>query len=223
VLAAAAISSSSAYAAEEFKEPCEKHEGTKSALCIENKELVKGEVPFKVETDTFSTLTVEKGPTIVCKEVGGKGEIVSTADQITAINTILEFKGECKVINSKETEEACKVVEPIKVEAAGESPKYGLIDFKPKTGTAFTEITIRSISPKTCTFAGEKQKVKGKQSCSIAKPDELEVKKLIECTPAGSELKYGASENKATFQTSVWVALAAPNEGKKWNILELGN
>jgi hypothetical protein len=153
--------------------------------------------------------------------VTGTGAIVSTADQITLIDATLEFK-ECKITNTKETEEACKVVEPIKLEATGESPKYGLIDFRPRTGTTFTEITIRSVSPKTCTFAGEKQKLKGKQNCTIAHPDESVVKKLIECTPAGSELKYRATETNATLQTSLWQALSKPDEGKKWNILELG-
>src|SRR5579875_487914 len=188
MFAISAAFANAAFAEGTYKEGCTKVAGTRSTICLEAsgklKELESGTVEQTIKTDTNNVLSVEKGPTITCKEIEGTSTATAASDKISLVDSTFKYKG-CKVTNTKETEELCTVTEPITAEGSAANPPVGSLTLKgTKTNETFTEITIKGTN---CTFKGEKQKVKGSQTCEWKEPEVAAVEKLLNCTKGGSK------------------------------------
>lgn len=227
----AAVAVSVAGSASASAAVCEPKSGEKFyVLCvgpIEPTELVSVAAGFEMQlilTEEMPALpfalTVEGGPRIGCKAAPGRAEFgAPTGPSGTEILTLAIELGTCKVTNSAETEGNCVVKEPIAFDAgagtfSGPSPLD--IALAPPTSGIFAEITIKSATGKTCLFAKEKQKVKGKQLCEGGNAEVLEPS--ITCEGSGSELTY--AEKPAKLEIKEEVLLTGAFKEDAWKLTE---
>jgi hypothetical protein len=225
LFAVGAVASASASAAE-----CpDTVKGKDVAICKTTggvKKEVEGTFTFtsKKKAGTTSELKVENGPDIVCTAAENTGKIVATNSSLKITHLVITFTI-CKVVNTPETEAECKVTEPIVANGGGTEgiegnwleEKTSPITFKPAVGTTFAEVTITGVG---CIFKVAKAKVVGEQECNLVTPETEALNHVIECTFAGSKLKFGAALNKAEFKLTEEAALSGTEAGKEYGFYE---
>jgi hypothetical protein len=128
---------------------------------------------------TASRIETESGPTIECTEAPLSGTIEGTSGYAYAKLTI-EFK-KCAVAGHS-TE--CEVSEPIKFEAKGDAAPPEDVALTERVGSKqFAEITIKSVSGKTCTFAVSSSPLVGFQECKLVSAETESASHELKCEP----------------------------------------
>jgi hypothetical protein len=149
-----------------------------------------GEKPFTVNsTGTFVLKGKPLGvnTTITCTAVKGSGTLKAAG----ASNAALEFSS-CTVTQVKN----CGVSEPIPVTVGDQLIGLGEDEFKPESGTTFTEVTLTGTS---CSVKGT-YKVEGSQVCEISSPGTEAVSHSLSCSETRSSLTLGG--RVATFKST---------------------
>jgi hypothetical protein len=235
-LVVGAAASASASAAR--TETCEKTTGSEIQLCIEGKEAGSPNteaIPFtsKKKPGPISRLTVTGGPIIECKKAENEGQFEAADSVSPEISDLIITFSECKIVNSKETEENCEVghrteagvfVLGIIVDGGrgfgnadrldGTLPNTGEANFAPSEETEvepgvhkalFTKIALKNKGTKTCPLLLGNFNVTGSQKCSLPESEVEKETHQVTCLDTGSNLKFG--ENNATFELEEEVTL----------------
>jgi hypothetical protein len=136
---------------------------------------------------TGAKIEAESGPTIECTEAPLSGTIEGASDYAYAKLTI-EYK-KCSVAGH--TAE-CEVSEPIKLEGKADVAPPETVTLSEEEGTKqFAEVTIKSVTGKTCTFAVSKTPLVGFQECKLVSAETESASHEVKCElgSAGSELE----------------------------------